>query len=100
MPKISVDWYKNGGFPDAGQLFIANEAGPEMVGTMGSRTAVANNGQIVTGIREGVYDAMMSAMQSGSFKADVYIDGKRVTDTVVSNINSQTRRTGSSPLLV
>lgn len=100
MPSISVDWYKNGGFPDAGQLFIANEAGPEMVGTMGGRTAVANNGQIVTGIREGVYDAMMSAMQSGSFKADVYIDGKRVTDTVVSNINSQTRRTGSSPLLV
>ena len=99
-PSISVDWYKNGGFPDAGQLFIANEAGPEMVGTMGGRTAVANNEQIVTGIREGVYDAMMSAMQSGSFKADVYIDGKRVTDTVVSNINSQTRRTGSSPLLV
>ena len=100
MPSISVDWYKNGGFPDAGQLFIANEAGPEMVGTMDGRTAVANQQEITSGIREGVYDAMVSALKTGSFNANVYIDGKRVTDTVVSYINGETRRTGESPLLV
>lgn len=59
-----VDFFKgifgfaNGGFPDAGQLFIAREAGAEMVGSLGGHTAVANNDQIVEGIREGVEAAM------------------------------------------
>lgn len=43
-----------GGFIEAGQMFIAREAGPELVGTMGGRTAVANNDQIVAGIAGGV----------------------------------------------
>lgn len=43
-----------GGYVDSGQLFIAREAGPEMVGTMGGSTAVANNDQIVEGIAVGV----------------------------------------------
>lgn len=46
-----------GGFPQSGQLFIANEAGPELVGQMGGRTAVANNTQIIQGIAVGVADA-------------------------------------------
>lgn len=46
-----------GGFPEMGQLFIANEAGPELVGQMGGRTAVANNAQIIQGIAVGVADA-------------------------------------------
>ena len=46
-----------GGFLDAGQLFIAREAGPELVGTMGGQTAVANNDQIVSGIQAGVKSA-------------------------------------------
>lgn len=47
----------NGGFPDAGQLFIAREAGAEMVGAMNGKTTVANNDQIVDGISAGVYNA-------------------------------------------
>lgn len=50
--------FADGGFPDAGQLFIAREAGAEMVGSLGGHTAVANNDQIVDGIREGVEAAM------------------------------------------
>lgn len=46
-----------GGFPQTGQLFIANEAGPELVGQMGGRTAVANNAQIIQGIALGISDA-------------------------------------------
>ena len=49
--------FASGGFPDEGQLFLAREQGPELVGTMGSRTAVANNSQIVDGIRQGVAEA-------------------------------------------
>ena len=49
--------FAEGGFPKIGQLFIAREAGPELVGQMGNRTAVANNAQIVEGISAGVYQA-------------------------------------------
>lgn len=99
VPKLNISWYAKGGFPDAGDLFIANESGAEMVGSMNGRTTVANNDQIVEGIRQGVYDAVTSAMASGSFNANVYLDGKQISGTVVQNINSETRRTGNSPLL-
>ena len=49
--------YASGGFVDSGQMFIAREQGPEMVGRIGNRTAVANNNQIVAGIAAGVEDA-------------------------------------------
>lgn len=52
VPKIPM--LANGGYVDQGQLFIAREAGAEMVGSIGRRTAVANNDQIVEGITNGV----------------------------------------------
>ena len=57
--------YASGGFVDEGQLFIAREAGAEMVGTMGRKTAVVNNDQIVEGISAGVSianDGVISAI--------------------------------------
>lgn len=45
--------FASGGFPSSGSLFFANEAGPELVGTIHGNTAVANNNEI-TGIREAV----------------------------------------------
>ena len=45
--------FASGGFPSTGSLFFANEAGPELVGTIHGNTAVANNNEI-TGIREAV----------------------------------------------
>ena len=52
VPQIPM--LADGGFVDQGQLFIAREAGAEMVGSIGRRTAVANNDQIVEGITNGV----------------------------------------------
>ena len=51
---VTVQRYASGGFPDQGQIFIAREAGAEMVGSIGRRTTVANNDQIVEGITNGV----------------------------------------------
>jgi len=77
--------YATGGFPSQGQLFVANEAGAEMVGSMDGKTAVANNQQIVEGIREGVYDAVVNAMgnsnSNGNYKVDVYLDGKQIASS-------------------
>ena len=55
--KITLAKYATGGFPEAGQLFLAREAGAEMVGSMNGKTTVANNDQIVEGIASGVYSA-------------------------------------------
>lgn len=46
-----------GGFPNAGDLFLANESGAELVGSMNGKTTVANQEQIIEGIRRGVSDA-------------------------------------------
>lgn len=55
IPQIPL--LAEGGFPQQGQMFIAREAGAEMVGSIGGKTAVANNDQIVDGIAGGVADA-------------------------------------------
>ena len=72
-----------GGFPDIGQMFIAREAGPELVGTIGSRNAVVNNDQIVESVSAGVYQAVVSALgSSGSEDGDTQIvinlDGEKI----------------------
>lgn len=52
-----IPTFASGGFPDKGQLFLASEAGPELVGRMGGKTAVANKDQITDGIATAVYAA-------------------------------------------
>ena len=50
----------------SGQLFLAREAGPELVGTIGGHTAVINNDQIVSSVSDGVYRAVSAAMAGGN----------------------------------
>ena len=59
---LALKKYADGGFPDYGDLFIANERGPELVGTIGNRTAVANSSSIETAI----YNAVRSAMSDST----------------------------------
>ena len=78
---IWLQGFASGGFPDEGQLFISREAGPEMVGTIGGHTAVANNDQIVEGIRQGVYEAVSAAMvnnSGGETQVRVYLDSREI----------------------
>ena len=96
----------NGGFPSMGEMFVAREAGPELVGRIGKKTAVANNDQIVSAVSGGVYNAMRSAMagMSGGGKYEIHttvtLDGKSVGKSVVDYNNGIVRQTGKSPLLI
>ena len=58
ITEVSLDRigkYETGGFPERASLFWANEYGvPELVGTVGNRTAVAS-GTEITGIADAVY---------------------------------------------
>lgn len=77
---IYLQGFASGGFPSEGQLFIANEAGPEMVGTIGGRNAVAPNNDIVEGIRQGVFEAVSAAMNNGNqdVNVKVYLDSREI----------------------
>lgn len=67
-----IQKFAGGGLPNMGQLFVAREAGPELVGTMGGHTAVMNNDQIVSSVSDGVYRAVMAAMsQNGGSNVNV-----------------------------
>lgn len=73
-----IDCFAEGGFPVTGDLFIANEGAPEMVGTIGRRTAVANNDQIVESIKRGVYEAVQSADVGGDWTIQIIDPNGRV----------------------
>ncbi len=96
----------SGGIVSEGQMFIAREAGPELVGQIGHKTAVANNDQIVSGIEAGVYRAMMAANSNNSsgstqtIRIVNEIDGAIVGEKVISYHNGVVMQTGVSPLLV
>lgn len=75
----SISWYALGGFPNTGDLFMANEKGPEMVGKMGNRNVVANNAQITAGIKAAVIDGMMEVAMAGAFGGRSGSDGTPMT---------------------
>ena len=114
IPGVSIDYMSKLYIPRLaegaydipyGQVFIASEKGPEMVGQIGRKNAVANNDQIVEGIASGVYRAMMAANSNGGSKevtvnAVLELDGDVVGKKVIKYHNGVVMQTGESPLLV
>lgn len=103
VPHIGVDFYANGGFPNKGQLFVANEVAPEMVGTMDGRTAVANQQEITTGIANAVYPAVYNAVRaamaesSNNINVTLQGDAENLFTMVQDKANNYTAMTGLSP---
>ena len=106
LPKLNVEWYASGGLPDVGEMFIARESGPELVGSIGKKTAVANNDQIVASIEGGVYRAMVAANANSNggstqtIRIINEIDGDVIGEKVIKYHNGKVIQTGVSPLLV
>lgn len=100
--------YAGGGLPGMGQMFVAREAGPELVGTIGGRTAVMNNNQIVASVSDGVFNAlnpvltslvnaintMASASSNGNGDVYVQIDGDNIARAVRRSNSDYRKRTG------
>lgn len=93
-PKLNWSTYAQGGFPSMGEMFIAREAGPELVGRIGAKSTVANNDQIVTAVAQGVYSAVLSAMSesnNGGQNVNVYLDSKQIHASVKRTDESRGR---------
>lgn len=77
-------WYRgyaNGGYPDTGELFLARERGPELVGSIGTQTAVANNDQIVQAVSQGVAAAVSSVLRTAdnqTSETPIFLDGEQI----------------------
>ena len=82
--------YASGGNPQSAELFMAREAGPELVGRLGSRTAVMNNDQIVSSVADGVKRAVIEGMavansgNSGSAPYEIHLTVKTQNDEVLA----------------
>ena len=103
VPHFGISWYKEGGFPDMGELFIANEAGPEMIGRMGRKNVVANNNQIIQGIASGVSTAIYPLIQAladrdnGTGRAMTFIlelNGRKFAEGTIEDFEEEARRRG------
>lgn len=92
--------FASGGFPGAGQLFVAREAGPEMVGTIGGNTAVANNDDIVEAVSRGVATAVAQVLNSGGRKNNggfvLNVNGKEFVRAIYNDMQSVTSERGIS----
>lgn len=101
-PKLNVNWYAKGGMPETGEMFIAREAGPELVGKIGNRTTVANNQQIVDGIKMGVYEAVVNAMARGenTVRLDIRTEEGIIVKKASQGFKEYVRQTGELPFPV
>lgn len=85
--------YATGGFPDEGQLFIANEKGPEMVGNIGGSTAVVNNQQIVDSVSIGVANAVAGVLGSqkstNQNASHIYINGHEIAKAIYPDMENE-----------
>lgn len=101
LPQIPL-LYEKGGFPDTGEFFMARESGPEMVGRIGNRTAVANNDQIVEAIERGVYRATVNANSGGSGTNyfNVNVGNRKVYSGMAQSVKNENNRYGKSVIEV
>jgi hypothetical protein len=96
-----IPYLAQGGVVADGQMFVANEAGPELVGNVGRKTVVMNNDQIVESVSRGVYQAVVAAMGSsrGDQVVEAKVNDKVLFEVMVSRARQETVRTGHNPLL-
>ena len=88
-----IGFFASGGFPEEGQLFIANEKGPEMIGNIGGSTAVVNNQQIVDSVSIGVANAVagvLGSQKSTSQNAShIYINGHEIAKAIYPDMENE-----------
>lgn len=93
LPKIN--WksfgFAEGGLPPVGQLFIANERGPELVGHIGGQSFVANQNQMMD-----LLDQKISGSSSGVKNAtfQIYVGSKKIAEQVLNDLGDMAKSNG------
>lgn len=94
--------YASGGFPDVGEMFIAREAGAEMVGRIGNQTAVVNNDQIVQAVSQGVASAIANVIGKSNQPMNLVVNvgGTKLYEEVINSANRANTRAGKTIVAV
>ena len=93
--------FAEGGFPEDG-LFFANSG--ELVGQFSNgRTAVANNDQIITGIKQGVKEAIYESGMANGNQYRIVLDGSRLDNNSLARgifpaLRIESKRQGGNQL--
>jgi hypothetical protein len=85
-PNFRASWYASGGLPEMGEMFIAREKGPELIGRIGNKNAVVNNDQIVDSVEGGVYRAVVAALSD--IGGSVQDNGTNITITLEGDVKN------------
>lgn len=101
LAEYSIRLYANGGYPEQGEFFFANEQGPEMIGRIGNKSAVANNDQIT----ESITNALLTALNNYDFGGSkgpttIYIGNKKVYEGYGDYVNSENDRYGTNTIRI
>lgn len=101
---LNFNWtyFADGGFPTEGEAFIARENGPELVGRIGNKSAVANNDQIIAGIAQGVSQGVSEAMGGSQERqpVNVYIGNRKVYSGYGEYANTENNMYGTNVIKV
>lgn len=84
----------SGGMPDVGQMFIANEKGPELVGEIGGQSFVANQNQMM--------DLIDKKLQGGGLNNATFIvqvGDKEIAKQVITDLQDMAKDNGK-PIMI
>ncbi len=96
----NIPQYANGGTPSHGTMFVAGEAGAEIVGHINGKTEVLNQSQIASAIYSAVYSAMSQFNGGGIAEINVHASKDVIVETAINGINQQTNQTGICPVKI
>lgn len=82
--------FAQGGLPPAGQLFVANEKGPELVGHIGGQSFVANQNQMMDLLDKKIGNA--DGMNNATFI--IQVGSKEVARTVLTDLQDMAKSNG------
>lgn len=94
----NIPQYANGGSPSHGTMFVAGEAGAEIVGHINGKTEVLNQSQIASAIYSAVYSAMSQFNGGGVAEINVHASKDVIVETAINGINQETKQTGICPV--
>lgn len=85
--------FATGGLPPVGQLFVANEKGPELVGQIGGKSFVANQNQMMNLLDKKIGNAS-GGMNNATFI--IQVGSKEVARTVLTDLQDMAKSNGKT----
>ena len=83
--------YATGGLPKVGQLFVANEQGPELVGNIGGQSFVANQNQMMDLLDRKIGNAQSKPMNATFV---IQVGSKEVARQVITDLQGMAKTNG------